>query len=512
MVSKQTIEAMTKAGLTKEEAEKLAERFTLAEARRATVKRLMGAGFTGNEAENIYAKLRKRPKKGTLSIMKGKKETKVITYEAISKVERKESEEEKKYRTMVHEILADMKMELPKQVIDDVIKGSINRHLQRPKVTKVVQLTSAVYEKRRVDPTEACGIVGAQSIGEPGTQMTMRTFHYAGVAEINVTLGLPRLIEIVDARRVPSTPLMSIFLEPEYARSPELVQRVANKIETTYLKDIADLETDLGNMTITVKPDKKSIDRKDLTVDEILKAIQKIRRITATAKGGQINIGLEEPSYKRLDQLTNTLRELKVKGIDGIKRVVIRKEGEDFVIYSEGSNLAEVLQLEGIDKRRVTTNDVQGIYEVLGIEAARMAIINEAHNTLSEQGLNVDMRHLMLVSDVMTVDGTVRAIGRQGVSGEKSSILARAAFEITVDHLLRAGMRGEADPLHGVAENIIVGQPVNLGTGAVKLTVDAAKMANAMKITASRPPPEPPKPPVTEAPLEEPAAPSAEAA
>lgn len=507
MVSKQTIEAMTKAGLTKEEAEKLAERFTLAEARRATVKRLMGAGFTGNEAEAIYAKLRRRPKKGTLSILKPKKEVKHVQYEKVTKAERKESEEEKKLRHTVQEFLKDGAVDLPRQIVDDIIRGALARHLERPKLKKVVQMASEMYARHRIDATEACGIVGAQSIGEPGTQMTMRTFHYAGVAEINVTLGLPRLIEIVDARRVPSTPLMTVYLEEDYARSPELVQRVANRIETTFLRDVADLEADLGNMTITIKPVKKPMDRKDLSLDDLKKSLEKVRRVKLETKQGNIVLSLEEPSYKRLDQLTNTLRDLKVKGIDGIKRVVIRKEAEDFVIYTEGSNLAEILHIDGVDKRRVKTNDVQGIYEVLGIEAARNAIIEEAHNTLSEQGLTVDIRHLMLVSDVMTVDGTVRAIGRQGVSGEKSSILARAAFEITVDHLLRAGMRGEIDPLHGVAENIIVGQPVNLGTGAVKLTVDPGKMAEAMKTVAARPPPEPPKPP-EEPPAQEAAAPA----
>lgn len=98
-------------------------------------------------------------------------------------------------------------------------------------------------------------------------------------------------------------------------------------------------------------------------------------------------------------------------------------------------------------------------------------IITEAYNTLMEQGLNVDLRHIMLVADIMTADGTVRAIGRHGVSGEKTSVLSRAAFEITVNHLLRAGVRGEVDTLKGVAENIIVGQPVNLGTGSVKLVM-----------------------------------------
>src|SRR5688500_5969664 len=122
MVSKQTIEAITKAGLTKDEAEKLVERFMLAAARRGTRKRLMGAGLTGNDAEAIYAKLRKRPTKGTLSILKPKKEARTIKYETISKVKREESEEERKYRGIAQDALKELKTDLPRQVIDDIIK------------------------------------------------------------------------------------------------------------------------------------------------------------------------------------------------------------------------------------------------------------------------------------------------------------------------------------------------------------------------------------------------------
>ena len=87
----------------------------------------------------------------------------------------------------------------------------------------------------------------------------------------------------------------------------------------------------------------------------------------------------------------------------------------------------------------------------------------------SSARLDVDSRHLLLVADVMTSEGEVRAIGRHGVSGTKHSILARAAFEVTVNHLLQAGIIGERDNLTGVAENIIVGQPIALGTGSVEL-------------------------------------------
>ncbi len=308
------------------------------------------------------------------------------------------------------------------------------------------------------------------------THNTMRTFHYAGVAEINVTLGLPRLIEIVDARSAPSTPMMNIYLKDKYKSNSDLAKKVANQIEITRLNSIADIETDLTNLVISIKPNKSTIKNKDITQEDILEKVSKIRKIEAKQKKDKIKVTLDEPSYKKLLGINETLKDLKVKGIDGIKRIIIRKEpNEGYVIYSEGSNLEKVLEIEGVDPFRTNTNDIQAVGRVLGIEAARNMIIQEAHNTLSEQGLNVDLRHIMLVSDVMTSDGTIRAIGRHGVSKEKESVLSRAAFEITVSHLLKAARKGETDELGGVAENIIVGQPVNLGTGAVELVMQASK-------------------------------------
>jgi DNA-directed RNA polymerase subunit A" len=340
----------------------------------------------------------------------------------------------------------------------------------------IVEKSLEEYAKNLIDPTEACGIIGAQSIGEPGTQMTMRTFHYAGVAEINVTLGLPRLIEIVDARSSPSTPMMNIYLRDEYRVNPDLAKEIANKIEITRLTDVADIEMDLVNITISIKPNKKTMEKKGIAINELLGRVQSVRKLSAKIEKETVKVTLDEPGYKILQNTNETLKNLKIKGIDGIKRVIIRKEpNEGYVIYSEGSNLKEVLDIEGVDPYRTTTNDIHAIARELGIEAARNMIIHEANATLSEQGLNVDMRHIMLVADVMTADGTVRAIGRHGVSGEKSSVLSRAAFEITVNHLLLASQRGESDELNGVAENIIVGQPVNLGTGAIELVMNTRK-------------------------------------
>jgi DNA-directed RNA polymerase subunit A" len=388
--------------------------------------------------------------------------------------EKEESEEYKKIRSEIDKILKDRF--LPRHIIDSIIEGIARDKTLESKIKKIIDKVFLEYTKNLIDPTEACGMVSAQSIGEPGTQMTMRTFHYAGVAEINVTLGLPRLIEIVDARSIPSTPMMTIYLRDEYKLNPDLSKEIANKIEITRLTDVADIEMDLINIVIYIKPNKKTMEKKGLTLDELLESLQSVRKTDAKIEKGAIKVTLDEPGYMNLQNVNETLKKLKIKGIDGIKRVIIRKEpNEGYVIYSEGSNLTEVLEIEGVDPYRTSTNDIHAVARELGIEAARNMVIQEAHNTLSEQGLNVDLRHIMLVADVMTADGTVRAIGRHGVSGEKTSVLSRAAFEITVNHLLLASQRGENDVLNGVAENIIVGQPVNLGTGAVELVMGLGK-------------------------------------
>lgn len=380
-----------------------------------------------------------------------------------------------KMEEKVLSILEELGEELPMRVIEELARLMEPHSRKTSKLKTVVERAVEDYRKNLIDPTEAAGILSAQSIGEPGTQMTMRTFHYAGVAEINVTLGLPRLIEVVDARRVPSTPMMTVFLREDVRADQEEAERIATEIETTKLKDVADVDIDLGTGTVTVKPVARQLKRKHMTRDEVVAILEKKqKKVEITVNDdGHLVLTPEVPSYRELLKVSESVRTQEIKGISDIERVIVRLHGDEHIIYTEGSNLAAVMQIEGVDTTRTTTNNFREIYDVLGIEAARFSIMEEAYKTLTEQGLSVDRRHLMLVADVMTADGSIRPIGRHGISGEKPSVLARAAFEITVNHLLEAAIIGEADPLQGVAENIIVGQPVRLGTGAVELTASA---------------------------------------
>ena len=236
--------------------------------------------------------------------------------------------------------------------------------------------------------------------------------------------------------------------------------------------NIATVETDITNMRMIIHPDQRKMDERGVTMADIIERLNKVKALRGLVSSDdfEITVTSDEPSFKKLQVISDAVKNAKIKGIDGISRAVLTKDRDDrWKIITEGSNLKEVLKVDGVNNEKTMTNSILEVADVLGIEAARNAIIREAFGTLSEAGLNVDIRHIMLVADLMTNDGYVKAIGRHGISGRKSSVLARAAFEITAPHLLHAAMNGEVDHLEGVAENIIVGQPVTLGTGAVNL-------------------------------------------
>jgi len=369
----------------------------------------------------------------------------------------------------ISEMVAKQGDLLPQGIIRKIAEKSIEHKLKDKQIEKIIEGASLQFKQNKVDATEAVGVIAAQSIGEPGTQMTMRTFHYAGVAEMNVTLGLPRLIEIVDARRIPKTPIMEVYLEPGISSNEKKALEIASRIEAKSVAQIADVSTDITNLRVLIEPNKKILKQRGISMEELAGRIKKRGRLKSkvTIESGVIILEEDEVSFKKLYIIEDKVSHLMVDGIGNIQRAIVRKENDEYVIFTEGSDLKAILEEEGVDPTRTTTNSLHEVAEVLGIEAARIAIRVELHKTLSEQGLSVDHRHNMLVSDVMTNTGSIQAIGRHGISGAKVSVLARAAFEITSTHLLQAGLTGESDVLTGVAENIIVGQPVHLGTGAV---------------------------------------------
>lgn len=336
------------------------------------------------------------------------------------------------------------------------------------------------YQSSLVEPGEAAGVITAQSIGEPSTQMTLRTFHYAGIREFNVTLGLPRLIEVVDARKRASTPIMEIYLDEEHAYSLEKAKEVARRIEYTVVENVSTEITFDPYEGVIVVLDEDMLRDKGLTKKDVIDALSKLKlgEIVEDEENPRVIkvvIPLEKLDISKFEKIRQKIASTRLKGIEKIKKVIIQKREDKYVLITEGSDLLEVMNVPGVDFKKVYTNNILEIARVLGIEAARSAIIREIKEVLAEQGLDVDIRFIMLLADAMTWSGRVKPIGRLGIVGEKHSPIAKATFEVTVQKLIEATVAGSHDPMIGVAENVISSQFVPVGTGLVDLLMIRSK-------------------------------------
>ena len=378
------------------------------------------------------------------------------------------------------DIISEYEGRLPAKIMEDV-RDNIPKGISDTKLKKIMETAHEEYKNAKVQPGEAVGLISAESIGEPGTQMTLNTFHFAGVAEMNVTLGLPRIIEILDGRKELDNPMMEIYLKKPYATGKKIeeLRHLALQIKETSLKDIsAEFIINIADFTIEVKLNKDKMKEIDVTLGKVMDAISKQLK-GYTIKDNKDAIILKsrskEDTFNDSYKTKEKIKSINIKGIKGILQVLPVKREEEFVIITAGSNLADVLQLEEVDAYRTTTNNIFEVEQVIGIEAARQAIVNEIFKVIESQGLNVDVRHIMLVSDVMCVSGTLKGITRYGVVSEKSSVLARASFETPIKHIINAALVGEVDNLDSVVENVMINQAIPIGTGLPSLSVRSQK-------------------------------------
>ncbi|BDD57158.1 hypothetical protein MPDQ_003502 [Monascus purpureus] len=351
------------------------------------------------------------------------------------------------------------------------------------------------YKRAQVEPGHAVGAVGAQSIGEPGTQMTLKTFHFAGVAGMSITQGVPRIKEIINASKEISTPVISC----ELVNKTNIIAAriVKGRIEKTYLRDIIHYIREMwtgSEAYISVKINWQTISdlQLELKIGDILHAIKSHRRFKADdlkfrCSGSHIHIEMDlDPSSKlslskteiaatssdpflRLKHLKRILPDIQVLGHPQASRAIIRTDETSTTntLLVEGYGLKDCMTTLGVDGRKTFTNNVMEMREVLGIEAARFTIVQEISEVMKDMG--IDPRHMQLLADVMTYKGEVLGITRFGLAKMRDSVLQLASFEKTADHLFDAGGAGRTDLVEGVSECIIMGKTVSLGTGAMEV-------------------------------------------
>jgi len=329
---------------------------------------------------------------------------------------------------------------------------------------------SKLHLKKELEPGEAIGIITAQSFGEPSTQMVLRTFHFAGVSEMQVTQGLPRLIEIFDARKKPSSPKMEIFLNKEFNNEKD-AKIFAEKIKEVTIKEIVDeIDLDFGNKRIEIKIDKAGLRRTHISIKTAVERLNELG-FSAKEKGDSIILNATEYSFKEIYQLKEKLKDTIISGVKGVQQILIVKRDSNYIIVTLGTNLKKIIALKEVNENKTISNDLHEVTSVFGIEVARQLIIDEIQAVIKPQGLDIDDRHLKLVSDAMTSTGTVKGVTRIGIIAQKESILARATFEIPDKQFVNASMKGNKDRLSSVIENIILNQPVPIGTGLPGLLV-----------------------------------------
>ncbi|MBN1941566.1 MAG: DNA-directed RNA polymerase subunit A'' [Candidatus Diapherotrites archaeon] len=363
---------------------------------------------------------------------------------------------------------------LPYWVMVQIALIAEREKLTKPKVDALIERINDRFSALHVEPGEAVGIVAAQSMGEPGTQLTLRTKHYAGAAEVSVGSGIQRVEEIVDGRSKAKYPTMTIFLQPPLNKDRDKAAKFAKKLVEIRLKDVVDLHEDFANKTITLELREKDLKEHYLDEKELISKIKAGLKLESHQKKNsvQFTLGKRESLLKVRKALLKLLNS-RIQGVKGMEKVLIAEEDNEMVIKTSGSNLKAILKIDEINGNKTRTNDISETSKVLGIEAGRAMIANELHKTFSENGISIDIRHLMLLADLMTFTGDVKGIVRTGITRGKTSPFARAAFEETVKHLLDATFRGEKEELRGVVENIIVGQPIKVGTGIVELVMKA---------------------------------------
>lgn len=349
-------------------------------------------------------------------------------------------------------------------------------------VNKVIMMTEKPSQKAAIAPFEAVGVIAAQSLGEPGTQMTMRTFHYAGVAE-HVPTGLPRLIEIVDAKKAPKKPITDIYLKSAYSRNQTEAEKIAAEISSIPINHVAQVADNLLERRILVRYSEKEGKALGVTFAMVKKALQEFEgmyRINDEKKAIIIQPKKKKAEDKEITarsvrKLSNKIRGIIVKGVKGLERAVVVKGPDGYFIRAAGYNVEGALANPAVDVKAIYTNNIKEIERIYGVEAARNAIVKEIKDVMEMQRLFIDVRHIMLIADAMTFCGEVKSIGRHGLSGEKVGVLGRAAFEETIKHLIDATVSSVEEKLIGVTENIIVGQTVPVGTGKIRLIMKAPK-------------------------------------
>jgi DNA-directed RNA polymerase II subunit RPB1 len=459
------------------------------------------------------------------------------------------------------------------------------KRFNKKALTVLLETITLMYKRAIVAPGEMVGMIAAQSIGEPTTQLTLNTFHSAGVAsKSNVTRGVPRIEEILSLSENTKNPSLTIYMKREEETDKEIVRDKIPNVELTILREIVesieicfdpdDMNTlieqdkavmsqyfefeqmvdecmggakaeggsavvgveagsesvatpsasgsggenappsDKSKWVIRMTLDKESMLDRKISMDDVHFALKNMydKEVTcmyadynddnlvfrirlnnvitnSKKKNNALSLDQSDQIYILKNFQDNMLNNVVLRGIKGLSKVLLRKitdslikvdstytKKETWVLDTTGTNLLTALSLDYIDVTRTISNDIQEIYNVLGIEAARVAIYNELSEVLEFDNTYINYHHLIMLADRMTASASMVSIFRHGINNDDIGPIAKASFEETPEMFLKAARHAELDEMRGVSANVMCGQEGFFGTSSFKVLLDMNKM------------------------------------
>lgn len=449
------------------------------------------------------------------------------------------------HSSIKHNILMQMAMRFffaPKKVIIDM-------RLSKDMFDEMMKEVHFKCIKAAVHAGEMVGTLGAQSVGEPTTQLTLNTFHNAGSAKANATAGVPRIRELLEVTKNPKTPMSVAYMDWSIASSTDESMKKRSSLQKTTLRDITksvriyyDGDYLLGSTSvkedreilasyakfsvsstqsgcaspwiIRLEFDRMLMASHSTVIDmpmiatkinnnKILKVFECIPSNTNSPDKLVMRISFPKDVVKNalsLRFIEEKLLDTVLSGIDGAGRIYARqvkdeliynemtggyKAQEQWVLDVEGSALLELAMVPGLDPLRSFSNDIHEVLDIFGIEAARIALFDEFRTTFDRS--YIDYHHMMMLIDSMTYPGFLLKVDRNGMSkNTENGVLAKSSFEETAKHLFNAAILGEVDNMKGVSANIMFGQKPPCGTGLVEILIDETKFPDGDEET---PPP-----------------------
>ena len=459
-----------------------------------------------------------------------------MIFNLIFEIKKKQSMKRKLNEEEIEFILQDFFYFFPNYVDKEIKKYTLFRMLEKMKIElskielheKMIPLFKKRFDKMLVQSIipygESVGVITAQSLGEKQTQLTLNSFHQAGLSLATVVTGVPRFLEILNTSKEPKNP-QNFFYVKKANDFHTIKSIVENSLKCIRFKDLIQSkkiylqyqnnfwydcffhcfpckEIPKDTIDICFKLNQEVLFRNKICFLSIKKIIEKefedITVIFSPLYIGQINLIMDYQAFFNTipendlyiknnleafvnmfyeDVLQNKLEDLTISGVSKIKEYYINKSPNDnYYISTDGSNMKELLKLQYIDKKTLKSNDLWDIFNIIGIEGVRKFLIEELTNIVSSDGGFINQCHITLLVDTMTYTGNIVSISRYGIKKDKGSVLARSSFEESLDHFVKAGLFSEKENVSSVSASIMCGKHCSIGTGLPKIIPNLSKL------------------------------------